>query len=111
MKEIEIKTCPSPEYLAELLEDIRERLVRIENAMGAAAAGTQATQAETPRRYVYGIKGIMRLFGVSNVTAQRYKRGIIREAVKQNGRIIVVDADHALQLFNERNGGPIREIK
>ena len=103
MKEIEIKTCPSPEYLAELLEDIRERLVRIENAMGAAA-GTQATQAETPHRYVYGIKGIMRLFGVSNVTAQRYKRGIIREAVKQNGRIIVTDADLALQLFNERKG-------
>ena len=71
---------------------------------GAAAAGTQNTQAETPRRYVYGIKGIMRLFGVSNVTAQRYKRGIIREAVKQNGRIIVTDADLALQLFNERRG-------
>ena len=57
-----------------------------------------------PVRYVYGIKGIMRLFGVSNVTAQRYKRGIIREAVKQNGRIIVTDADLALQLFNERRG-------
>ena len=71
---------------------------------GAAAAGTQAAQADSPRRYVYGIKGIMRLFGVSNVTAQRYKRGIIREAVKQNGRIIVTDADKALQLFNERKG-------
>ena len=71
---------------------------------GAVAAGTQDTQADTPRRYVYGIKGIMRLFGVSNVTAQRYKRGIIREAVKQNGRIIVTDADLALQLFNERKG-------
>ena len=71
---------------------------------GAATAGTQAAQADSPRRYVYGIKGIMRLFGVSNVTAQRYKRGIIREAVKQNGRIIVTDADRALQLFNERKG-------
>ena len=73
-------------------------------AQPGAAAGTQDTQAETPRRYVYGINGIMRLFGVSNVTAQRYKRGIIREAVKQNGRIIVTDADLALQLFNERKG-------
>ena len=71
---------------------------------GATAAGTQAAQGEQPRRYVYGIKGIMRLFGVSNVTAQRYKRGIIREAVSQNGRIIVTDADLALQLFNERKG-------
>lgn len=57
-----------------------------------------------PRRYVYGLKGIMELFGVSNVTAQRYKRGLIREAVSQNGRIIVVDADRALQLFRERKG-------
>ena len=67
-------------------------------------SNTQPESKETPRRYVYGIKGIMRLFGVSNVTAQRYKRGIIREAVKQNGRIIVTDADLALQLFNERKG-------
>lgn len=69
-----------------------------------AAAGSPAAQAAPARRYVYGIKGIMQLFGVSNVTAQRYKRGIIREAVSQNGRIIVVDADLALQLFNERRG-------
>ncbi len=68
------------------------------------ATGSPATPADQPRRYVYGIKGIMRLFGVSNVTAQRYKRGLIREAVSQNGRIIVVDADRALQLFNERKG-------
>ncbi len=69
-----------------------------------AAAGSMTAPAAQPRRYVYGIKGIMQLFGVSNVTAQRYKRGIIREAVSQNGRIIVVDADLALQLFNERRG-------
>jgi hypothetical protein len=71
---------------------------------GPAVAGSPAAQPAPARRYVYGIKGIMQLFGVSNVTAQRYKRGIIREAVSQNGRIIVVDADLALQLFNERRG-------
>jgi len=71
---------------------------------GAATPGIPTTPADQPRRYVYGIKGIMRLFGVSNVTAQRYKRGIIREAVSQNGRIIVTDADLALQLFNDRKG-------
>jgi hypothetical protein len=73
-------------------------------AAPAPAAGSAAAQGAAPRRFVYGIKGIMQLFGVSNVTAQRYKRGIIREAVSQNGRIIVVDADRALQLFNERKG-------
>jgi len=53
------------------------------------------------RRYVYGLKGIMELFGCSNVTAQRYKNGIIAPAVRQNGRKIVVDVEQALELFNE----------
>ena len=69
-------------------------------SIGAAVAN--APEPTPERRYVYGIKGIMKLFSVSNVTAQRYKRGIIKEAVSQNGRIIVVDAEKALQLFNER---------
>ena len=67
--------------------------------IGAAVAS--APEPTPSRRYVYGIKGIMELFKVSNVTAQRYKRGVIREAVSQYGRTIVVDADRALQLFKE----------
>lgn len=51
---------------------------------------------------VYGIRGIEKLFGVSHKTAQYYKDHVIREAVMQNGRKIVVDADLALKLFNER---------
>ncbi len=70
--------------------------------IGAAVAS--APEPTPARRYVYGLKGIMDLFKVSNVTAQRYKKGIIREAVSQNGRIIVVDQDLALQLFKERKG-------
>lgn len=68
---------------------------------GVTANRSAATLGATPRRYVYGLKGIMELFGVSNVTAQRYKRGVIRDAVSQYGRTIVTDADLALQLFRE----------
>lgn len=53
-------------------------------------------------RLVYGLRGIQQLFGVSHKTAQEYKDGIIKDAVMQNGRKIVVDADLALELFNER---------
>lgn len=71
-------------------------------AQGAQpGTGTQAAQPAQPRRYVYGLRGIMQLFNVSNVTAQRYKRGIIKAAVSQQGKIIVVDAELALQLFKE----------
>ena len=59
-------------------------------------------EARPTGRLVYGIRGIRELFGVSHLTAQRYKDGIIKEAVLQNGRKIVVDVDLALKLFNER---------
>ena len=53
-------------------------------------------------RLVYGIKAIEELFHVSHRTAQYYKDHIICEAVRQNGRKIVIDADLALKLFDER---------
>ena len=53
-------------------------------------------------RLVYGLRGIQGLFNCSHKTAQYYKDHVINEAVIQNGRKIVVDADLALQLFKER---------
>lgn len=53
-------------------------------------------------RMVYGLKGISELFGCSHKTAQYYKDHVIADAVSQNGRKIVVDADLALKLFNQR---------
>ena len=53
-------------------------------------------------KLVYGLRGVQQLFGCSHKTAQCYKDHVIREAVSQNGRKIVVDADLALKLFNER---------
>ena len=51
--------------------------------------------------YVHGLKGIRQLFGVSHATAQRYKDTFLRPAVKQNGRVIVVDVAKAFELFDE----------
>lgn len=58
---------------------------------------------KTTGRLVYGLRGIQELFGCSHKTAQYYKDHVIHEAVSQNGRKIVVDAEMALKLFNERN--------
>ena len=53
------------------------------------------------RRLVYGIAGIAQLFNCSMTTANRIKAsGRIDDAITQHGRIIVVDADLALKLFN-----------
>ena len=74
-----------------------------ERIKAAISNETVSTPAAKPTgRLVYGLRGIRDLFGVSHLTAQRYKNGIIKEAVRQNGRKIVVDADLALKLFDER---------
>lgn len=53
------------------------------------------------KRLVYGISGIAQLFNCSMTTANRIKAsGRIDDAITQHGRIIVVDADKALLLFN-----------
>jgi len=60
---------------------------------------------DTSKRLVYGLHGIRSLFNVSHATAQRYKDTIIKDAVSQRGRKIVVDADKALELFNANMKG------
>ena len=63
--------------------------------------------AEKPgneKRYVYGIRGIAKLLGCSTVTAQRYKNTFLKPAVCQRGRVIVTDAEKAIELFNGREG-------
>lgn len=55
------------------------------------------------RRYVYGLKGISDLFHVSHATAQKLKNGVLRDAVSQQGRILLVDVEEALRLFGNKN--------
>ena len=82
------------EEFTELLDERIKAAISNETVSAAVAKPTG--------RLVYGLRGIRELFGVSHLTAQRYKDGIIKEAVHQNGRKIVVDADLALKLFDER---------
>jgi hypothetical protein len=60
--------------------------------------------AQKTTHYVYGLNGVKRLFNVSHATAQRYKDTIIKDAVSQNGRKIIVDVEKALELFNQKCG-------
>lgn len=61
----------------------------------------QAAPIKPEKRLVYGIAGIAQLFNCSMTTANRIKAsGRINRAIMQNGRTIVVDADLALELYN-----------
>lgn len=58
---------------------------------------------EIPKKksYVYGLKGIAKLFNVSNNTAAKYKERFLGPAIAQQGNTIIVDADMAMQLFRD----------
>ena len=54
------------------------------------------------KKYVYGIRGIAKLIDGSISSANRLKKsGVIDDAIIQNGRKIIVDAEMALQLIKE----------
>ncbi|MFH6972264.1 DUF3853 family protein [Flavobacterium petrolei] len=66
---------------------------------------TATTESTTPiKTYVYGLSGIATLFGCSIATASRIKgSGKIEDAISQEGRKIVVDAELALKLSKSSN--------
>ena len=56
----------------------------------------------TQKKYVYGLKGIRTLFKVSHATAQKYKDTILKDAISQQGRKIIVDVERAMELFTSK---------
>lgn len=80
----------------------KELLTEMSISLGFSASAHNAG-ANSAKNYIYGLRGIQRLFSVSHKTAQAYKDTFLQPAVKQNGRKIVVDADLAMDLFNRRN--------
>ena len=62
------------------------------------------TEEHTSKNYVYGLRGIQDLFQCSHTQAQRYKDGVLRPAVIQSGRKIMVDVEKALDLFGRKGG-------
>lgn len=53
--------------------------------------------------YVFGISGIAKLLGVSRTTIHQYRQdGWIEPAISQRDRMIICDAEMAIELFNNR---------
>lgn len=79
------------------LEDLKEIMSMV---MKDFELENEGKENATPKRYVYGIAGIAKLFGCSEPTAQRIKSsGEIDDAISQIGDIIVVDSEYALDLL------------
>lgn len=59
-------------------------------------------ETQPPKRLVYGLGGIRKLFDCSHGTAQKLKDTILQPAVSQVGRKIIVDVDMAMELLKGR---------
>lgn len=68
-----------------------------------ANQNTEPSQDAEKKEYVYGISGLANLIGCSKSHASRLKsQGIFKDAIKQNGRKIIVDKERAIELFNKK---------
>lgn len=70
-------------------------------ALDEQMQGIQSTPPPT-KRYVYGLRGICDLFQCSHAHAQKLKDGVLKPAIKQVGRKIIVDVDAAMALLDKK---------
>lgn len=67
-------------------------------------ASVESPRSESNVRYIYGIAGIAREFNVSYATAHKMKEGVLRPAVIQNGRKIMIDVEMAHDILRSQTG-------
>lgn len=55
------------------------------------------------KKYEYGLKGLAKILGCSISKASEVKSsGILDQAIIQNGNIIIIDKEKALELFGKK---------
>lgn len=85
--------------LGELLDAVEDRVRKV--------LANKPSKQEGERRYVYGLKGLAKLFGCSKTTASRIKTsGKIDKAITQIGALLIIDADMALAEADKNNIRP-----
>ena len=70
-------------------------------------ASIMSPEEEAPRKknLMYGLAGLAKLLGCSISTAARIKKsGALSGAIHQTGKVIVIDADLALDLMKIKKG-------
>ena len=81
--------------ISDLLEGLKAGMQESNNEEAQVARNSSGN-----KRLIYGMSGLASLLGCSISTAQRIKHsGILDSAIAQHGRIIIIDADMALELM------------
>ncbi|MFC4163876.1 DUF3853 family protein [Epilithonimonas zeae] len=62
-----------------------------------------ARNISSEKKYEYGLKGLAKILGCSVSKASEVKSsGILNDAIIQNGNIIIIDKEKALELFGKK---------
>lgn len=62
------------------------------------------TEDYTTQKHVYGLSGLSNLLGCGKTTAQKIKNsGILDDAITQNGKKLIINADLALKLMKQNS--------
>ena len=81
----------------------------VRSLLGSSQPAPESAEVQ-PRqshpKYVYGLKGLAELLGCCKQTAFNIKKsGRIAPAIKQVGRLLIIDADLAMELASRKTGG------
>ena len=77
--------------------------VLIEDMFATPTAYPHDKPPEVKSHLVYGLAGLAKLLGVCKSTASKIKSsGILDPAISQHGKVIVIDADLALELMKAK---------
>ena len=93
--------------IGELQVEEFENMVR--SLLGSSQSALESAEVQPLQnhpKYVYGLKGLAELLGCCKQTAFNIKKsGCIAPAIKQVGRLLIIDADLALKLASRKTGG------
>lgn len=91
--------------IGEFIEALQEGLGVVKRNSDNYKEEQVRQRGQVKKHYVYGLKGLCSLLGCSVSTAARIKKsGVIDAAISQVGKLIVVDADLAIDLLKVKNG-------
>lgn len=81
----------------------------LESSLNERTVKQNEAMPEPKKRFEHGVSGIRRIFNCSYPTAHRLKQTILKPAIIQQGRLILVDVEMALKLFKEHE--EVKSIK
>lgn len=106
MTKDQLLKLPLWQYTGEQLLELLDSWLVKSTTNSEVTTPDQSVTTTAKRWLVYGIKGLCELLQCSKATAHRIKNsGVIKDAISQSGRKIIIDAQLALDLIQAKKKG------